>query len=407
MLVTFSRRAEELRASEIRELLKLAGRPDVISFGAGLPPNECLPIAELAMAADRVLAAHGVEALQYSATEGSEALRAAIASRMRARLGIEARDSSILVTTGSQQGIDLTGRVFLDEGDEVFCESPTYLAALNALRASRPCFVAVPSDEEGMIVSELERRVASARRPKLVYVIPDFQNPSGRTWSIERRLQLLDVARRWHLPIVEDCPYAELRFEGEPVPAIKSLDRWGLVIFMSTFSKTLAPGLRVGWLTAADAILQKYVLAKQGCDLHTSTLNQLVVATYLELFDLDRHVEDVRRECRLRRDAMVGALREEFGSSVSFVPPAGGLFVWVELPPGMSARELLPVALRRGVAFPPGDAFFPDGGHANTLRLAFSDSRPERIAEGIRRLESAFHEVRSFVGGEITAGAVV
>ncbi len=394
MVATFSRRAAELRASEVRELLKMAASRHIISFGAGRPPDECLPIAELSVAVTRVLAEHGVEALQYSTTEGCEALRAAVAARMRDRLGINVSPSSVLVTTGSQQGIDLTGRVFLDEGDAVFCESPTYLAALNALRTWRPRFVEVPSDDDGMIVSELETRLATTARPKLIYVIPDFQNPSGRTWSLARRLELIEVASHRGIPIVEDSPYAELRFEGEGVPPIKALDRSGLVIFMSTFSKILSPGLRVGWLTAEEGILQKYVLAKQSCDLHTPTLNQLLVATYLSLFDIERHIEEVRHECRRRRDAMVRALGREFGEAAACRPPQGGLFLWVELPPGTSARDLLCAALRHDVAFPPGDAFFPNGGHANTLRLAFSDSPPERIDEGIRRLAQAFREVR-------------
>ena len=405
MVPRFSRRAGELRASEVRELLKMAARRNVISFGAGRPPDECLPIAELSVAVTRVFAEHGVEAMQYSTTEGCETLRTAIAARMRDRLGIDVPASSLLVTTGSQQGLDLTGHVFVDEGDAVFCESPTYLAALNALRRSQPRFIEVPSDEDGMIVSELETRLAAAERPKLIYVIPDFQNPSGRTWSLARRLELLDVASRWSIPIVEDSPYAELRFEGESVPPLKALDRSDLVIFMSTFSKILCPGLRVGWLTAEESILRKYILAKQGCDLHTSTLDQLLVATYLSLFDIERHIEEVRHECRRRRDAMVGALRRELGDAVACRPPHGGLFLWVELPAGMSARELLRAALRHDVAFPPGDAFFANGGHANTLRLAFSDSPPDRIEEGVRRLAEAFREVRDAAGPEAQLAA--
>ena len=392
MAARFAGRVERMRASEIRELLKLAGQRDVISFGGGLPPNECLPLEELAEACRRVLHDRGPQALQYSQTEGCASLRQMIASRAARRLDLDLSPDQVAITAGSQQALDLTAKVFLDEGDALLCESPTYLAAIAAFRAFRPRFVEVPSDGEGMVMPALERLLSAESRAKFIYVIPDFQNPSGRTWSFERRRQLLALAARFQVPIVEDSPYAELRFEGEGLPALKTMDPEGLVVYLSTFSKILSPGLRVAWMTAPGPILEKYVLAKQGTDLNTSTFTQLMLAAYLETGRLDGHIERVRAECRRRRDAMVGAIAREL-PGVEFTRPLGGMFLWVTLPHGLSARDLLPLAVARGVAFPPGGSFFPNGGHENTLRLAYSDSPEPRIAEGIRRLGAAYREL--------------
>lgn len=404
MRVELARRAREARASEIRELLKLAGQRDIISFGGGLPPNECFPLAGLEAAAVRVLRTLGPAALQYSATEGCPSLRSAVAARARTSLGITLDPAQVVITAGSQQALDLTAKVFLDEGDALFCESPTYLAAIGAFRAFGPRFVEVPSDDDGMRADELARLLDRIERPKFIYVIPDFQNPSGRTWSVERRLALLDLAARAGLPIVEDSPYAELRFEGDPLPSIRALDRHDQVVYLGTFSKILSPGLRVAWMTAPGPILEKYVLLKQGTDLNTSTFTQQVLAAYLETGDLDRHIEVVKAECRRRRDAMIAALDREL-PGVAFTRPRGGLFLWVELPDSMSARALLPVAMECGVAFPPGGSFFPNGGHENTLRLAYSDSPVARIEEGIRRLGLAYRALaaRSTGGGPTPA----
>jgi len=395
MAIRFAARMAGIPASAVRELLKLTARRDLISFGGGLPPNECFPLEALSEAAARVLAERGADALQYSTTEGCAELRRAVAQRMQARLGIDTSPDQILITAGSQQAIDLTGRIFLDEGDIVFCESPTYLAALNAFRVWRPRLVDVPSDDNGMIVSELARTLEACdrSRAKLVYVVPDFQNPTGRTWSLERRLELLDVAARHELPVIEDSPYRELRFEGGTIPPIKSLDRRGLVVFLSTFSKILSPGLRLGWVAGPPAVIEKYVLGKQGADLHTSTFTQLLVTALLERFDLDSHVERIRDVCRVRRDAMVAALERELPGDVRFTRPSGGLFLWLELPAQLDARQLLRLGLQHGVAFPPGEPFFANGGHANTLRLAYSDSPEPRIAEGIGRLGAAYRHL--------------
>jgi len=394
MAVTFARRAAEMRASEIRELLKYAGRRDMISFGGGLPPNECLPLDVLSAAAARVLGEHGARALQYSPTEGCVELRQKTASRAHRRLGINVDPDEVLITAGAQQALDLTGKVFLDEGDVVVCESPTYLAAIAAFRTFRARFVEVPSDDHGMDVAALDAILARTERVKFVYVIPDFQNPSGRTWSLARRQQLIDVSARHRVPVVEDSPYAELRFEGPALPPVKAMDVHDLVIFLSTYSKILSPGLRVAWMTAPPSILEKYVLAKQATDLNSSTFGQLLVSTYLEMASLDEHIDRVREACRRRRDAMMRALERELPGA-AFTRPRGGLFLWVELPDGLSARDLLARAMPRGVAFPPGDAFFPNGGHENTLRLAYSDSPEPRIDEGIARLGAAYRDLRA------------
>jgi DNA-binding transcriptional MocR family regulator len=305
---------------------------------------------------------------------------------MRERFGISRSDDEVLVVTGSQQALDLTGKVFLDEGDAVLCESPTYLGAINAFRTYQPRFVEVTTDDDGMVPEDLERRLASTDNAKLIYVVPDFQNPSGRRWSLERRRRLYELALRSGVPVVEDAPYSELSFEGEPLPPVASLDEAGLVIFLGTFSKILSPGMRLGWVTAESSLVRRYVLAKQGADLHTSSLIQLLAARFVLEYDLDAHIETIRDLYRERRDAMLEAIDRYLPTDVRCTRPAGGLFLWLELPEGLSARDLLVDCLEEEVAFVPGGAFFANGGHDNTLRLNFSAMPKERIEEGIRRL---------------------
>ena len=382
----FASRMQDLRASDIREILKVTQQPDVISFAGGLPASELLPAAEMAEMARALLLDDGVRALQYAPTEGLDILRELIADRLRRLWGLRRSTDEVLVVSGSQQALDLTGKVFLDEGDVVLCESPTYLGAIGAFRAYRPTFVEVPTDDDGMVPAELESCLSSLDRVKLIYVVPDFQNPSGRRWSVERRRELAELAGRFGVPVIEDAPYAELCFEGEPLPPIASYDEACTVVYLGTASKILSPGMRLGWVVADSDIVRRYVLVKQGVDLHTSSLIQLLVARFMREHDLDAHIARIRDAYRSRRDAMLAALEEHFPQDVSFTRPAGGLFLWAELPEGMDARWLLERALEERVAFVPGESFFPNGGHDNTLRLNFSAMPEERITEGIRRL---------------------
>lgn len=395
--VHFADRMQHLRASDIREILKVTQRPEVISFAGGLPATELLPATEMAELARGVLLEEGARALQYAPTEGLVVLRELIARRLTDLFGVERAVDDVLVVSGSQQALDITGKVFVDEGSAVLCESPTYLGAINALRAYRPRFVQVPTDDDGMIPDALERRLEAEQRPRLIYVVPDFQNPSGRRWSVERRKALLEIASRFSVPVVEDAPYAELCFDGEPLPPVASFDSDGLVIFLGTFSKILSPGLRLGWVAAPPEILRRYVLVKQGADLHTSSLNQLLAARFMLECDLEGHIERIRSVYRARRDAMLAALDAHMPPGVRYTRPCGGLFLWMELPEGVDARQLLERCVACDVAFVPGGAFFADDGHDNTLRLNFSAMPEERIAEGVRRLGSVLEEVLASV----------
>jgi DNA-binding transcriptional MocR family regulator len=386
----FAARMESLRASDIREILKVTQQPDVISFAGGLPASELLPAAEMAVVAHDVLTEDGVRALQYAPTEGLEELRGLIAKRLQSLWELGCTTGEVLVVSGSQQALDLTGKIFLDEGDVVLCESPTYLGAINAFRAYRPRFEEVPTDDDGMVPTELEKRLGSLDRVKFIYVVPDFQNPSGRRWSIERRRGLAEMAGRFGVPVIEDAPYAELCFEGEPLPPVASFDDACTVVYLGTSSKILSPGMRLGWVVADRDLVRRYVLAKQGADLHTSSLVQLIAARFMLEHDLEAHIARIRDTYRSRRDAMLAALEEHFPVDVSFTRPSGGLFLWLELPEGMDARRFLEGSLEERVAFVPGAAFFPNGGHENTLRLNFSAMPEERIAEGIRRLGRVF-----------------
>jgi DNA-binding transcriptional MocR family regulator len=328
-------------------------------------------------------------------------LRELIAGRLWGRHHLRRTADEVLVVSGSQQALDLTGKVFLDEGDVVLCESPTYLGALNALRTYGPRFVEVPTDDDGMLPEELERLLQSTDGVKLVYVVPDFQNPSGRQWSVERRRALVELAAWYGVPVIEDAPYAELSFDGEPLPPAASFDTSDIVIYLGTFSKILSPGLRLGWVAAEPSLIRRYVLAKQGTDLHTSSLTQLLAARFMVERDLDGHIARLRGVYRGRRDAMVAALEGRLPPGARFSRPGGGLFLWLELPDGVDARSLLERCLEDNVAFVPGSAFFADGGHENTLRLNFSAMPEPRIAEGIRRLTAALTQALDPVGAGV------
>ena len=392
MTINYSKRMDNIKASEIREILKLTQNPEIISFAGGLPAPEMFPVDEIKQASIEVLEEIGEKALQYSTTEGHTPLREKIAKRME-KFGINTTKDNILITSGSQQGLDLTGKVFLDPDDVVLCESPSYLGALGAFKQYQPKFVEVATDADGMIMEDLEEIIKTNDRIKIIYVIPDFQNPSGRTWSVERRKRLIEIANKYNLPIIEDNPYGELRFEGEMPPSVKSFDTEGRVIFLGTFSKTFCPGFRLGWACADDEIINKYTLIKQGVDLQTSTISQLQLDRFLDKYDLDKHIDKIIEVYRKRRDLIVKTMREEFPKEVEFSKPEGGLFIWAVLPEHINARELAIKAIEKKVAFVPGGSFFPNGGNENTMRINYSNMNEEKIVLGITRLGQTIKEM--------------
>lgn len=389
-----------IKGSAIRELLKVTEQPGVISFAGGLPAPACFPAEEIALAAERVLAGEAARVLQYGPTEGFPPLRGFLADLMQARR-INVSAKQIIVCSGSQQGLDMVAKIMIDPGDVVLVEDPTYVGALQAFRPYQPRFVTLPMDEHGLQVDALEQTLAELAlqgvTPKFLYTVPTFQNPTGVTLARERRVALLEIAARHALPIVEDDPYGELRYSGEPVPTLASLDiaRHGeprQVLYFSTFSKLLAPSLRVGWIVGPEALLHRLALVKQGLDLHTGTLAQAIAYETCRDGLLDRHTPRIRAIYHERRDAMLAALVREMPAGVRWTTPEGGMFLWLTVPDTMNVRALLEQAIAQQVAFVPGDAFFANGGGANTMRLNFSHPPAERIVEGVRRLAAAMEQ---------------
>lgn len=395
----YAQRTQGMGSSMIRELLKLTEQPDVISFAGGLPAPEIFPVAQFEEAAARVLKEHGSRALQYSTTEGYRPLRQFIVEKM-AQYGIEASPENVLITSGSQQALDMIGKILINPGDTILTERPTYLGALQAWRAYQADFVTVPVDNDGLRTDLLEEALCSG--PKFMYILPNFQNPGGVTLSLSRRQELIAMSDRYGIPIIEDDPYGELRFEGEHLPPLVVLDSarlnhrtttsngqgylHGNVIYMSTFSKTLAPGLRLGWIVAPTEVIKRCVMAKQGMDLHTSSFVQIMAYEVVKTGFLKEHVRLIRRVYRERRDVMLAAMSQYFPSEVTWTHPHGGLFLWVTLPETLDAVTLLENAVENKVAFVPGVAFYPDGGGRNTFRLNFSNAQPDQIELGIKRL---------------------
>jgi len=390
----YAQRTQTMKSSAIRELLKLTELPDIISFAGGLPAPDVFPVKEFEIACQRVLREQGAQALQYGTTEGYKPLRELIAEMTR-RSGIQVTTDNILITSGSQQALDLIGKVFINRGDRILTEAPTYLGALQAWNIYGAEYVTVPSDQDGIITDQLEAALRTG--PKFMYVLPNFQNPTGVTIPLERRLRLIELAEHYGIPIVEDDPYGQLRFEGETIPSVVVLDNkmgchpasdyyTGNVIYLSTFSKTLAPGLRLAWIIAPPDVIRKLVQAKQGADLHTSTFNQIVAYEVARDGFLEKHVELIRRVYRERRDAMLDSLEEHMPPGVTWTHPKGGLFLWASIPENLKSVDILADAVKEKVAFVPGFSFFPCGGGENTMRLNFSNATPEKINEGIARM---------------------
>jgi len=381
----FSDRAKNIEASEIREILKLTAKEGIISFAGGLPASELFPFEALKNISKEVLETMGPAALQYNTTEGYLPLREKIAKRMTCQ-GMETQADDVLITNGSQQGLDFAGKVFLNPEDVVLCESPSYLGAINAFRAYGCDFVEIKTDALGMDMVDLEEKLKTIEKAKFIYVIPNFQNPTGRTWTLERRKQLIELASKFNKIIIEDNPYGELRYEGDPIPAVRSLDRDGRVIYLGTFSKTFCPGLRIGWVAASPLLLNKFILVKQGADLQTNSMSQRELDLFLEQNDFDAHIESLVSLYRKRRDLMLDSIDKYFPKHVTYGKPQGGLFLWLTVPESIDTKVLLDQAVELGVAYVPGVSFFPSGLTKNTMRLNFSNMGEEKIVEGIKIL---------------------
>lgn len=385
MSLTLAHNASRFVPSAVREILKVAERPEVLSFAGGLPAPEMFPVAAIAEAHAKVLAREGAAALQYSTTEGFGPLREWIAARLRG-LGIASCEvERTLITNGSQQGIDLVARVMVDPGDRVAVENPSYLAAIQVFASLGARFTAVASDDEGMIVEDLEKK--HAKEPvRLVYLVPNFQNPRGTTLSLARRKALVAFAQRHNVPVLEDDPYGALRFEGRDLPSLAALDDVGVVVHLGTFSKTLAPGLRIGWAVGPKEVLRAMTIAKQAADLHTATLAQRATAALLETFDYEAHLTQLRAVYGARRQAMLDALGRYMPKGTRWTKPEGGMFTWVELPGGLSSDALFQAALAEHVAFVPGTSFYAETPRLDTMRLNYSNRPEDKIEEGMARL---------------------
>lgn len=387
----FAKRNDYVKASEIREILKVTENPEIISFAGGLPAAELFPIEELKKVCFEVLDKDGEASLQYSTTEGYVPLRESICKRMKS-LGINTEVQNVIITTGSQQALDLSGKVFIDEGDTIICESPTYLAAINAFKAYMPRFKEVAMDKDGMIMEDLESVLRGNPNAKFIYTIPDFQNPTGRTMSLDRRKKLIELANKYDVIIIEDNPYGEVRFAGESIPPVKHFDTQGRVIYISTFSKIFAPGIRIGWICADTEFLEKYVPFKQNIDLHTNIFSQIMTYKYMEMYDIEEHISKIRDVYKHRRELMIQCIKKYFPKNIEYTLPDGGLFIWVELPTNVDSAEVFTKSIANNVAFVPGAPFFPNGGFKNTFRLNYSNMPDERIIEGIKRLGKVLQE---------------
>lgn len=388
-----SETAKGAHASDIRELLKLTARPDMISFAGGLPDPALFPLAEYAMAMERVMEYHGPQALQYSTTEGLTELRTTLVAHLEQE-GISCPDGieNVILTTGSQQALELLGMLLIDPGDTVLVEAPSYLGALQAFSLRQPRYEAVEMDANGLRVDLLEAKLAELKRegrqPKFLYTVPTFQNPAGVTLSLERRQALIKLAEHEDLLIIEDDPYGRLRFRGETLPALKTMDHSGRVITLRTFSKTLAPGLRTGYVIGAPDFLRRIVILKQAADLCSPALTQYIIMEMLKSGAMERYIERVIEHYRHKEEVMAAALKAHLGNSpVRWNEPDGGMFFWVQLPEGMDAEATLKQAIEAGVAYVKGAAFYTDGTSGrNCLRLNFSQPSPKQIENGIARL---------------------
>lgn len=387
----YSKRMADVRSSAVRDLFAAATRPDMISFSGGMPEIRRVPVDSVIAAASAALRDSGTEALQYGSSEGRVQIRDVVVGLM-AEVGVRVKHDNLVITAGAQQALDLLAKIFIDPGDTIICEGPTYLGALQAFSAYQPNVVCIPMDADGMrtdlLAEELKR--LGPRGAKFIYTIPNFQNPAGVTLTPQRRRELLDLAREYDIPVIEDDPYGRLRFEGGHALPLRALDED--VIYLGTFSKIFAPGLRLGWVIAPRPILAKFLLAKQAADLCGSAFAQTTAERYFADTRWRKVLQDLTRVYAERRDAMVASLQEHFPAEAKWTIPEGGFFVWVKMPSFLDLKSILAEAVERGVTYVPGDAFYPDGRGRNCMRLAFCYVEPEKIREGIARLAEVLED---------------
>ena len=388
----FSKRVPADGTDAVGAILKAAADPRIISFAGGLPAPELFPVEGMKEATDKVYGEHGQQALQYGAAKGVTELRELILKRVKEKENVDAKLENVMVTTGSEQAIDLVGKAFVNPGDTVLVEEPTYLCALDVFRSYGANFVSVPMDDDGMKMDALEEALKAHPETALVYTVPNFQNPTGRTMPAERRKKFAELAAKYDVPVLEDNPYGDIRFAGEHVPSVKSFDHAGKVFYMSTFSKILAPGFRLGWLVADAKVIEKLTVLKQSADLHTDNLVQYVVTEFFKENDVDAHVKEISDLYGKRKQLMIDGIKKYFPKDVKYTDPEGGMFLWVEVPGVTDTVELFKQCLEHNVAFVPGDPFFAGKPQPGTFRLNYSNMQEDQIEVGLKRLGEALSQ---------------
>lgn len=388
----YSKRVPADGTDAVGAILKAAADPKIISFAGGLPAPELFPVKEMQAAVDQVFTKEGQEAMQYGAAKGVTALRELILEHVKEKEGVTGQLDNVMVTTGSEQVLDLVGKAFVDPGDTVLVEQPTYLCALDVFKSYGAKFVGVDMDEQGMKMDSLEEALQAHPETKLVYTVPNFQNPTGRTMAVERRQKLAELAEKYDVNVLEDNPYGEIRFAGHHVPAVKSFDKSGHVFYMSTFSKTLAPGFRLGWVVADQDVVNKLTVLKQSADLHTDNLAQYAVVEFLKHNDLDAHVKEISALYGKRKQLMADGIKQYFPAGVKYTDPEGGMFLWVEVPGVDDTVELFKECLNHNVAFVPGDPFFAGQPQPGAFRLNYSNAQEDQIKVGMKQLGEALQE---------------
>ena len=390
----FSDKVKDMQPSAIREIFKFLSDPNMISLAAGNPSAASFPIEKIRAISEQIFLTCPVEALQYSVTEGYAPLRAQVARRLKERFSIGTDSDDVIITTGGQQGIDLTAKVLCNEGDTVICENPSFIGALNAFRSYNTKLVGVDVEPDGINVEMLEKALRENPRTKLIYLIPTFQNPSGVTMSYEKRRAVMALAEKYNTVILEDNPYGELRFDGEDVPTLNSMDTNGRVLYCSSFSKILSAGMRVGFVCGNRELIQKIVVVKQVNDVHTNIFFQMLASKFIEIYGLDEHIASIRALYRAKSSLMIGELEKNFGDTLTFVRPQGGLFIWCTLPEGYDSALFTRRALENMVAVVAGNTFSPDkDAVSRSFRLNYSTPSDEQIIEGVARLKKTFDSI--------------